>query len=89
MGSVVHATELEACVGATAAPLGSPLTRSRSSTGTRSPAPSAPRSARRSMPLFAGSIDLGDAADGVPNSACNAVYFSAPTGGVSWASLTP
>ena len=38
---------------------------------------------------FAGSIDLGDAADGVPNSACNAVYFSAPTGGVSWAGLTP
>jgi hypothetical protein len=38
---------------------------------------------------FAGSIDLGDAADAVPNTACDTVYFTAAGGGVSSASLSP
>jgi hypothetical protein len=89
LGVAVHAVELDAICG-----------RYRRPTALSSDAltlfywdevAGAERATFRSLPggSFAGSIDLGDAADAVPNAACTVAYFTAAAGGVSSAGFTP
>jgi hypothetical protein len=89
MGAALHATELDALCGLYRRPTG--LSSDALTLFYWDEVLGGERATFRKAvdAVFAGSIDLGDAVDGVPNEACNTVYFTSPTGGVSSASLVP
>lgn len=89
LGVAVHAIQLDALCGRYRRPTG--LSADGLTLFYWDETVAAERATFRSAPTaaFAGSIDLGDSADAVPNAACSSLFFSVSTGGVSSAALTP